>query len=153
MHNRVSPRRCPLGLLAVLAIAAGGCGRRVGPDVQFVEGVVLAGDRPVDGAFVDFHPAAGGMAAAGMTDSAGRFLLTSDRGGRRNAGAVAGAYKVAIFKLRDDNPPLPPDPTPDDWARRKPASNVLPDKYRDPETSGLEATVKPGRNSFRFALD
>lgn len=157
MQKHFMQRLLHLRLIASLAVATAGCGTRTGPDVQYVEGVVLSGSKPVEGAFVHFHPASGGIAAAGVTTAGGSFRLTSDRAGRRNAGAVAGAYKVTIYKLRDDNPPppadLPANPGPNDLPALKPATNLLPEKYRSPGTSGLEATVTRGRNTFRFELD
>jgi hypothetical protein len=159
----IAPPACLLGLLLTVA----GCGRHAGPDVQMVTGVVLMNGQPVDGAHVSFHPMSGGIAASGMTARDGSFRLTSDRGGRPNAGAIVGDYAVTVVKWRNDSPPLPEDPGPGlsdadyaKWKReydsalaaQKPAVSALPEKYRVPEKSGLEASVGKGANRFRFEL-
>lgn len=166
-RGRRSTRAAWAGTAAawLLVAAAVGCGRRTGPDVQEVSGVVLLEGSPFDGAHVAFHPVGGGIAAGGMTLADGSFRLTSNRGGRRNAGAVAGEYVVTVAKWRDDNPPMPPEPDsadPDilrkrrEWeaamAARKPLVSLVPKRYGDAATSDLKATVKVGRNTFRFDL-
>lgn len=155
----------PIATAAVLVAA--GCSRPTGPDVQFVSGVVLHDGQPVVGANIAFHPVAGGIAASGLTAADGAFRLTSDRRGRGNGGAVAGDYVVTVTKWRNDSPPLPEDAKPGlsdaeyaQWKRtydaalaaQKPPVSVLPEKYRLVEKSDLRATVRKGRNEFRFEL-
>lgn len=155
----------PVALMMLLAAAAIGCGRRAGPDVQFVSGTVLLDGSPIEGAFVSFHPAAGGIAAQGLTKADGSFRLTSGRGGSPNGGAVAGDYVVTVVKWLDENPPAPPEPLMDEpdyakkkkaWdavmAARKPVVSLVPERSMRVETSDLEATVQKGRNEFRFEL-
>lgn len=136
-------------LLAMLPSTAG-CGRR-GPAVAYVEGVVLLDGTPVAGATVSFAPSGPeGLPAFGRTDSGGRFRLTSTRGGRQDAGAVIGAYTVAVSKSEYDLQGKPP-PANDDYSA-VPIRHVVPPAYGAAGTSGLRAEVVPGRNSLRFEL-
>ncbi len=116
------------------------------PKTYPAQGVVLHKGKPVDGATVVFNSVAENRAAFGVTDSAGRFTLTTFDSGD---GAVAGVQQVRITKIKTEksnaNPELslaPPKET-----------HLLPVKYADFSTSGLTAEIKPdGENQFEFNL-
>ena len=79
-----------------------GCGKP-GPQVQYVEGVVVLDGEPVADATVVFVPeAADGLVATGRTNAEGRFTLTSVRGGKPNGGALVGEYAVTFSKADYD---------------------------------------------------
>ena len=79
-----------------------GCGKP-GPQVQYVEGVVVLDGEPVADATVVFVPeAADGLVATGRTNAEGRFTLTSVRGGKPNGGALVGDYAVTFSKADYD---------------------------------------------------
>jgi len=154
-------------LVAVVALAAGGCGQS-GPAVQFVEGRVLLDGQPVSGATVGFGPVTPGtgLPAAGTTNTEGVFHLTASGGGEPEGGTLPGDYVVTVSKIQQAG--SKPLPTPDDPDYGKPANSsvpspaggppkhLVPEPYSKPETSGLTATVKPGRNTgdaFVFELD
>jgi hypothetical protein len=152
-------------MLVVVGLMAG-CGRS-GPDVQFVEGIVRLDGTPIANAVVDFRPLQEtSLAATGSTDASGRYRLTSTRGGKRGGGALVGDYAVTISKWRNRMEDIP-EPDPSDTAARTewdrkvraigdlPPDYIVPKRYGDHSTSGLTATVKPGRNTgpaFTFEL-
>lgn len=142
----------PLAMLAVV-----GCGSS-GPRVQLVVGKVMLDGKPVANASVGFSPVSPGkgMPAAGTTDEAGVFRLTTFGGGKAEKGAVAGDYVVTITKTEAigeyptyvEGGPVPPPFNPK-------IRYVVPRPYAESATSGLRATVKPGSNSdasFQFDL-
>jgi hypothetical protein len=141
------------GLFAI--IFAGGCGRS-GPAVAYVEGTVVLDGEPVAGASVGFSPLAGGQPAFGKTDAAGVFHLTTVRGGARDGGAVVGEYAVTITKWRNRMEGITePNPALEAELAKLPPDYIVPKAYGDKATSGLKATVKPGRNvgpEFRYEL-
>jgi hypothetical protein len=122
------------------------------PVVQYVEGVVTLDGEPLAAANVTFVPRVSGveLVASGLTDEQGKYRLTSLRGGRIGAGAVAGEYGVSIDKLidtRKDPGGLPPKPGD--------IVQAVPEAYTNPSTSGIEVTVRQGRNrggEFDFHL-
>jgi hypothetical protein len=147
------------------AMLATGCGRGTGPAVQFVQGTITLDGQLLEGATVALIPVAesDGLPAYGITKSDGAFVLTSSRGGKVGAGAVAGDYIVTVKKMRlvseSDIGILIPR---GDYEKQKrdhplfvPEIPVVPQAYGDATTSGLRATVKQGRNvgpEFQFKL-
>jgi hypothetical protein len=118
--------------VAVL-LAALGCG---GSGKRFpVEGVVLMGGKPVDGATVTFVPEGEGQPANGFTDSNGVFKLSTNN----ITGAFAGNYKVTISKIKAIDPPKTTAPPP----RSGEAGGSPPPGYQDPTQLYLQ-TMKPG---------
>jgi hypothetical protein len=133
-----------------------GCGHR-GPVVEMVEGVVLLDGQPVEGATVLFSPDAGGEAgglpAAGRTDSTGTFRLNAAGGAKFGAGTKIGDYIVTVTK-QDHDPVPPPDPNgPPSAPPNVKVWDVLPVVYKHAVTTPLRATVKKGKNTYRFELD
>lgn len=138
-----------------------------GPDVQYVEGVVTLDGKPVEGATVGFSPvdAATGLAAVGTTDADGVFRLTAMQGGEPESGTTVGQYKVTVTKTTvtsasaEETQKMQDDPnygkTSQGISAPPKAIAEVPTKYNNPETSGIEVTVKDGRNDgpeFKFEL-
>jgi hypothetical protein len=144
-------------VVACLAgIALAGCGRR-GPVVEMVEGTVLLDGRVVEGATVLFTPQVsgrdGGLPAAGRTGRDGVFHLNAAGGAAFGAGTKIGDYIVTIVK-QDHDPVPPPDPDkPPSGPPNVRVWDVLPVVYKHTITTPLRATVKKGRNIYRFELD
>lgn len=158
LHHNKGPLRLASGsmlfsLLLPLLLLTAGCSWQAGdewtarrPRTYPVEGVVLYQGKPVDGATVVFNSAAENRAAFGVTDSAGRFSLTTFDSGD---GAVAGPQQVRVSKVKTEkanlNPELSFEPPKE--------THLLPAKYADFKTSGLTADVKAeGENRFQFNL-
>ena len=120
---------------------------------------MLLDGRPVEGATVFFSPAsetgdeAAGLPAAGRTGPDGGFRLNAGGGAKPGAGTAIGEYIVTVIKQESD--PVPP---PD--LSKPPASppeitvrDLLPVRYKLGATTPLRATVKHGKNVYRFELD
>ena len=156
-------------LLLMVGIAlCVGCPQGVDhPPTHPVTGTVTYNGDPVEGANVTFVATGGGQGAAGVTDASGKYTLTTFASGD---GAVAGKYGVKIFKFEVDaadagggaaGEPEEPGGLPDpgvgitggpEGAPDPGPKNLLPEKYNDPGTSGLDATVVEGPNTFDFPL-
>jgi len=158
-------------VLVSLMFVVSGCNS--GLRTEYVEGIVTFEGEPLQGAFVTFMPSSEGETriAAGDTNANGKYVLTTAEGGKPGRGAVQGDYLVTISKRKPvDDVPVAAGPQPTsggpptaqemaagDAARRQaglppPYAYITPKRYNNPETSGLTATVKRGKNKFDFAL-
>jgi len=157
-------------LLAVVLLAsmlALGCPGQQGgdrPSTSPVSGTVTYDGQPVDGATVAFQSADGSRSAVGVTDAGGKYTLTTFESGD---GAVPGEYQVKIFKyeveategpggeIDMDSPEYVPPEIAGEGATEDSGEpeNLLPEKYNDPTTSGLTATVSEGENTLDFPLE
>jgi hypothetical protein len=163
-----------LVLSTCLLAAIWGCDK--GPSVATypITGTVTYQGKPVEGAAVMFQSKnPDGPKATGDTDAEGRFTLTTYLGPQQILkGAVPDEYKVAIVKAPPpeggvDATKEPPDqdyskmldrmkqragpiPGADSRAATGAAptqkASLLPEKYANPETSGLKFTVVTGKN-------
>ena len=130
--------------------------------VHIVGTLTLDGE-PVAGASVILSPRDrdAGHVAGGITDSRGRFTVTTGTAPMVN-GAVPGVYDVTFSKIEIENASLalqtsslpPSGRQPNQPNQRQPERRyVIPQKYGDSKTSGLEPiTVEATGNSFSFAL-
>ena len=124
-----------------------------------VEGVVVLDGKPVEGATVFFSPAAGGGAddpglpAAGRTAADGGFRLNAGGGATPGAGTKVGEYVVTVIKQEPDPVPPPGFTASSPTVKEIEVRDLLPAVYKLGATSPLRATVKPGRNTYRFELD
>ena len=161
-----------VGCLVILGTCLVGCkGGVAGPPTEPVSGVVTLDGKPVAQANVVFVPDGSGQAAAGITDEAGKYTLTTTN---PQDGAVVGKYKVMVTKATSADPTAGLDleglsPAERDkkamqaYYQSGAAKNVgskkvaevkheLPVKYNNTAASGLTATVVKGKNTFDFAL-
>jgi hypothetical protein len=90
---------------------------------------------------VVFAPIEGGKPATGSIESDGSYMLKTSR----EEGLTAGKYKAAVSVRempqnvkRGDRPP--------------PGKLLIPEKYEQSTTSGLEYEVKPGDNTINIEL-
>jgi len=126
------------------------------PATHPVTGTVTYKGELVDGATVAFQSVDGTQGAMGVTDSDGKYTLTTFQSGD---GAVPGEYRVKIFKHElqgggaaaggEDGPPSVAVP---DQPVAKP-KDLLPAKYANVTKSGLTATVGEEGNEFDFSLE
>jgi len=145
------------GGILLAAVVLTGCGSGLVP----VSGTVTLDGEPVAGAKVSYIPTGPGIPASGTTDAAGRFQLELGSGRR---GVPRGRYAVTIVKLAVTTVPanearrlvaaapgagLQTETGPDGLVQV--IEHVLPGRYADPATSGIEADV-PAAGEQQFAL-
>ena len=164
VRGRPQPSCLVLTTLASVVLGVVGCGGPSGPAVQFVEGKVLLGGQPVEGATVGLSPVQGsqGLPAYARTDAAGTFRVTSTRGGRRDAGATVGEYIVTVTKEESDGGAVVEDTNDPNYGKKsarpvrsKQPRSVVPEVYGEVSTSPLRMTVRQGKNdgpAFVFDL-
>jgi len=116
--------------------------------------------KPVAGAAVTFVPtAADGEAASAITDSEGKYALTTWKAGD---GARPGEYRVKVSKQdvaavdpskMVRNVPLEEDQKyVESKTPRPPAKSLVPGKYQDESSSGLIHTVPNGSSTFDIEI-
>jgi hypothetical protein len=128
--------------LILLAMLAMGCSDA--PKLHPVQGTVTLDDEPVDGAGVVFNPADDktGLLAAGKTDAQGKYVLRT----MENQGAQAGKYKVTVLLTK-----VVGKEAPEGFEDNRTMIYLVPKKYSDSQTSGLEAEV-PGKGAYDLKL-
>ncbi|HQZ66277.1 MAG TPA: hypothetical protein PLY87_14410 [Planctomycetaceae bacterium] len=134
-------------LCLTMLLSVMGCGEEVNerlPPVLPVTGIVLLGDKAVEGATVTFFGSgADARTAFAKTDATGKFALTTFKNGD---GAPVGQYAITVTKVEssepDENGVVPPD------------KQLLPERYGDLGTSPLTAQVtEPGPNDVKLILE
>ena len=123
MDTRLQP--ILLVVLIPFGLAMSGCGPDY-PETVPVSGTVTLDGQPVAGASVVFTPEAGDLATA-TTDSSGQFQLSTYR---LADGAAPGHYRVTVAKTTVE-------PGEDEKVLF-----LVPKKYGNPDTSGLECDVQ-----------
>jgi hypothetical protein len=145
--------------LLLLSVLFVGCASE-GSDLQKTykaTGTVTLNGKPVEGATVTFYPVNGLGSSVGVTDSSGKYSLTTFRS---NDGAVPGQYKVSIVKVPPGAPPVK-SPLPagqlasgdlDASYAPPPVTNIpeqdssgpkseIPAQYANADTSALRGTI------------
>ena len=131
--------------------------------VHMIGTLTLDGE-PIAGVSIILHPRDRdiGRVAGGITDSRGRFTVTTGTAPMAN-GAIPGEYDITFQKIEMEGTapsmealrPAPASGTSSPRNVQPPSKkHVIPQKYGNPKTSGLDPiTVKPtGKNSFNFPL-
>ena len=145
-------RHLYLGAFALAAVVVAGCNK--GPRTVPVVGTVTLDGKPVEGAAVTFVPTAEGQPAMSITDAQGKFTLSTGTA----AGAVPGTYAVTVVKMKEDAEASEEgDPESEGLMGEENIEvdsdlYVVPQKYSDPETSGLTVEVKPGMEPVNLDL-
>jgi len=134
---------------ALLLLALAGCGKpsRSVP----AGGRALLDGQPIAGAAVLFSPVAGGVPGRATTAEDGSFTLsTFDIGD----GALVGVHRVGISKMDVTGFVATEDGLSGKLdGRQIQVRALIPERYMNPATSGLEAEVKRGSaNRFEFGL-
>ncbi len=143
---KLGASRCGLaGSLLALGLAmVWGCGSK---EAGSVSGKVTLGGQPLSQGSIVFQDSARGISVTAPLSRDGTYVAkTHDR-----PGLPPGTYQVAIMPgtMADGEIPLAVDPATQAAAPASP----IPDRYRNPATSGLTITVKAGKNpSFDFDL-
>jgi len=141
-----------LFILGWVMVSAGGCGSSATPIAGSVpvSGTVTFNGQPLEQGMVRFAPEGIGKAqpATGQIKG-GKFTMMTTAS---SPGVVAGKYKVSILSNKPFTPPtLAPGTPPDPNAKFEPES-LIPLKYNDIKTSGLEADVTGATTTLTFAL-
>lgn len=123
-----------------------GCGSP-GPVMVPVKGTVTYKSVPLTSGVVRFNPVDPKQkdvrAAEGKIGADGAFSLSTFQPGD---GALPGDYNVTVTSLPADPNALAKD-------RAKDLQSVVPEKFADPKTSGLKASVKAGQSSSGLKFD
>ena len=155
------PAKLALSILVTVGIVLTGCSNSSRPSTYPVTGTVISQGKPVAGAAITFVPTGNeGEAASAITDSEGKYALTTWRAGD---GARPGEYRVKVSKQEQtavdpskmvknlsieeeqkiyvENKKPPP-----------PAKSLIPSKYQDESSSGLSHTVPKGSSTFDIEI-
>jgi hypothetical protein len=145
--------RLPIAAACVVIAISAGCSNN--PDYLPVQGSVYLDGEPVAKASIMFHPEEGGRPAWAITGDDGSFALTTFESGD---GALLGDHVVTITLAQERPPgkqPQNPNFTNENasvmeiFASHQPNRKmwIVPEKYSDPDTSGLTFTVASGTNT------
>jgi hypothetical protein len=126
----MTARTCLTGLLLAASLGTAGCDPATPPALAPVSGLVTYRGVPLPGGLIVFTPDAEsgchGPSAQGAIGPDGRYTLTTDAA----PGAPPGKHRVTV------------------------AGRGFPDRFRDPQLSGLLAEVAVGRdNVLDFRLE
>ena len=149
----------------ILGAAIVGCGGGVEtPETVPVSGTVMYNGNPVPGATVSFMSDAAPRAATGITDSEGKFQLSTFGA---NDGAIPGEHKVTVTKIEGEqaastspNTAMMNDPSAMANAYQQQAQgagaqgpkSALPEKYASLSSTPLTETVKEGQGPIVLHL-
>ena len=124
-----------------------GCGRS-GFDTIAVKGRVTYEGEPLVGGLVRFYAVdrAQGRSAKARIAPDGTFVVKTLS---NTPGLVPGEYKVAVLlqKLPEHNP------TPEQIAAAEANKMELPERFFNPETSGLQFTLEPSDGAQTYNID
>ena len=147
MKNKIFLGLALLGLL----VAFPACGSKH-IKTEGVSGVVTLDGEPLAGASVKFVPLDGtGSESVGTTNEKGEYKLQTLLGAA-DAGTTPGKYGVCFEcfeEVETGNTIMNAD---DEEVPETEAVNILPKRYALPDTSGFEAEVVKGDNTFNFDL-
>ncbi len=129
------PGALALGVAALLVLGVGG-GCSKGKTMGKVSGQVTYKENPITEGQVHFISKSGQGAAVDI-DGSGNYSVSLE----------AGSYSVYVAP----HPPGQTGPPGEGKAPKQPAS-VIPQRYRDPDKSGLTIEVKEGDNPFKIEL-
>ncbi len=155
---------CKLLVVAALACLAFGCGSK-GPRLYKAGGTVTYKDKPLENAMVNFFYE-DGSSAAGLSDASGKFELNYLG---RTGGAAAGKCSVTVVMTSPATSVSAAPPGKLDISKMSPEEQkkmmtmtspqsaipaaagtpavVLPAKYSDPKTSGLQFEIQANNNN------
>jgi hypothetical protein len=122
-----------------MALAIAGCSRSGFEST--VSGNVTLDGKPLGLGLVVFSREGGGNPSNGTIQRDGRYSLRTSN----SAGLTPGKYHISVSALDTPNPPPGVRDT-------TPAKQLVPEKYTNIETSGLEFEVKPGSNTIDIPL-
>jgi len=124
-----------------------GCAQSDQPVTIPVGGVVTVDGKPLTKGTITFQMKSTGdgalkRPAIGQIDAEGRFQLSTFQAGD---GALPGHYTVVITAFENE-------PTAEEYAAGAKRKSLIPEKYSNAITSGLDAVVADGKSEFTFDL-
>ena len=122
----------------------------------YLEGTLTLDGIPMEKVNVNLIPRnENGSVAGGMTDKRGRFTVTTGPA-TVGTGAKPGEYDITFSKIEMESGVLPTEGGTQQAESRLPKKKyVIPQKYEDPATSGIEpiqVDTNKGKNKFKFDL-
>lgn len=139
-------RALKLGLAMVLPALVIGCGGSGGPEMATVTGKVTYQGKPLTKGTISFISTDPSRSNANsVIGPDGSYSLQTTNPGD---GAVVGDYKVIVSDVDPNslNTAAPGEPV-------KKQERLIPEKYENPDSSGLTRKVESGRNTFDIALE
>jgi hypothetical protein len=130
----------------LLGLCLTGCGGTDGaPELAPASGTISYQGKPLAGAHVVFASESGARISRGITDDNGRYQLGTFKPGD---GAVVGKQLVTVVAEGPRRPPPPGTPGAGmPGGPSLPGLALIPEKYFQPQTSGLTAEVRSGENN------
>jgi hypothetical protein len=132
-----------------------GCGTSNPYNAVYVEGIVICDGMPTANVHVTFISTNNdGNSASGMTDDSGKYKLTTG-GAPYGTGALPALYNVTLSKVEVEGANLNEEEYKKQIGNRQPeVIHLIPEKYSNPETSGIEQVkVERGKkNIFNFNI-
>jgi hypothetical protein len=148
--------------LVTVGIVLAGCSNSSRPPTYPVTGTVTWQGKPLAGAAITFVPTGeGGDAASAITDSEGKYALTTWEAGD---GARPGEYRVKVSKQAGET--VDPSKRVQNLSYEEeqkiyventrpppPARRLIPAKYEDDQTSGLVHKVEDKPTTFDIKIE
>ena len=155
------PAKLALSISVTLGFVLTGCPSSSRPPTYRVTGTVTLQGKPVAGAAITFVPTGEGEAASAITDSEGKYALTTWEAGD---GARPGEYRVKVSKQEQkavDPAKMVQNLSIEEEQKiyveskkaTPPAKSLLPRKYQDDQTSGLTHTVDKKPTTFDIKIE
>jgi hypothetical protein len=126
--SRVTSQQFGVVAIILFACISAGCGSNRG--VATVQGKVLLDNKPLEAGYIATLPPSGRGAYGTITN--GEFVLSTFG---NNDGALIATHKVSVVAN------APPQGV---GAEATPGKSLVPERYTNPETSGLTIEVKAG---------
>ena len=151
MTEKTTKTGCLAAVVSVLALSVSGCGGPGDqPELGHVTGTITYKGLPLSGIEVVFYPE-NGRPARGRTDAEGKYEL---RYIRETMGAKVGPNRVEIAPSEEAEDAVELEGDVDstvDATSLQSGRPVIPARYNT--KSELEVIVKPGENTFDFAIE
>jgi Carboxypeptidase regulatory-like domain len=155
------PAKLALSILVTVGIVLTGCSNSSRPPTYRVTGTVTSQGKPVAGAAITFVPTDEGEAASAITDSDGKYALTTWQAGD---GARPGEYRVKVSKQEQKTV----DPSKmvknlsieeeqkiyvENTKPAPPPKRLIPSKFENEQTSGLIHKVEKKPTTFDIKIE